>query len=76
MDFFEADVGISFEWDLGNRTKNFIKHGITVEEAESVFSEIEAIRALGEQVSPKVRTKIWDSGRHKRAEACVRVLHV
>jgi hypothetical protein len=34
--------------------KNFMKHGITQSEAESVFNQIEAIRILGEQASPKV----------------------
>lgn len=28
---------IEFEWDSGNKDKNFIKHGIAVEEAEEVF---------------------------------------
>ena len=28
---------ISFEWDRGNESKNFIKHGVTKEEAERVF---------------------------------------
>ena len=44
----------AFEWDLGNRTKNFTKHGISIREAESVFEEIEAIRVLGEQIDPEV----------------------
>lgn len=54
MDWIENQTHFSFEWDLGNRTKNFIKHGITVREAESVFEELDAIRVLGEQISPKV----------------------
>ena len=54
VDWIENQAFFAFEWDLGNRTKNFNKHGITVTEAESVFDQIEAIRALGEQVSPKV----------------------
>ena len=53
VDWMECQPYFAFEWDLGNRTKNFIKHEITIEEAESVFSQPEAIRALGEQVSPK-----------------------
>jgi uncharacterized DUF497 family protein len=28
---------ITFEWDEGNRDKNFIKHGVTTSEAEEVF---------------------------------------
>ncbi len=54
VDWIENQDYFSYEWDLGNRTKNFIKHGITIEEAESVFHQPEAIRVLGEQVSPKV----------------------
>lgn len=54
VDWIENQSSFAFEWDLGNRTKNFIKHGITLDEAESVFEQIEAIRVLGEQVSPKV----------------------
>ena len=47
IDWIETQNYFTFEWDLGNRTKNFIKHGITVKEAESVFKLIEAIRVLG-----------------------------
>jgi uncharacterized DUF497 family protein len=54
MDWIENQTHFAFDWDLGNRTKNFIKHEITVSEAESVFEQIEAIRILGEQVTPKV----------------------
>lgn len=54
VDWIENQSCFSFEWDLGNRTKNFMKHGITVQEAESVFEQVEAIRVLGEQTSPKV----------------------
>lgn len=54
MDWIETQSFFAFEWDLGNRTKNFIKHGISTEEAESVFEQVEAIRVLGEQTSPKV----------------------
>lgn len=53
IDWIENQPFFAFEWDLGNRTKNFVKHGITIEEAESVFEQIEAIRVLGEQISPK-----------------------
>jgi uncharacterized DUF497 family protein len=54
FDWMENQNSFAFEWDLGNRTKNIAKHGITISEAESVFEQIEAIRVLGEQVSPKV----------------------
>jgi uncharacterized DUF497 family protein len=51
---FENQSYFAFEWDLGNKTKNRLKHGISTAEAESVFLEVEAIRVLGEQVNPKV----------------------
>jgi uncharacterized DUF497 family protein len=54
IDWVENQVLISFEWDEGNKTKNFVKHGITIAEAESVFEQVEAIRVLGEQVQPRV----------------------
>lgn len=54
IDWIENQSNFAFEWDLGNLTKNLKKHGIAKEEAESVFEQIEAIRVLGEQVSPKV----------------------
>ena len=31
------------------------KHGVSIEEAESVFEQKEAIRVLGEQIEPPVR---------------------
>lgn len=54
VDWFESQDHFAFEWDLGNRTKNLVKHGISVKEAESVFNQVEAIPVLGEQVSPRV----------------------
>lgn len=54
VDWIENQTLFSFEWDNGNKTKNYIKHGITIKEAESVFEQPEAIRVLGEQVQPKV----------------------
>ena len=54
VDWIENQTQFAFDWDLGNRTKNVIKHEITIEEAESVFEQVEAIRMLGEQVSPEV----------------------
>ena len=50
----ENQTYFAFEWGLGNLTKNLRKHGITREEAESVFEQVEAIRVLGEQISPEV----------------------
>lgn len=54
ISWLENQSHFAFEWDFGNRTKNFIKHGITTQEAESVFEQVEAIRVLGEQISPKI----------------------
>jgi uncharacterized DUF497 family protein len=53
-DWIESQNVFDFDWDFGNRTKNYTKHGITVIEAESVFNQIEAIRVLGEQIEPRV----------------------
>lgn len=36
-------TGASFEWDDNNRYKNLIKHGVTEEEAESVFLDKQLI---------------------------------
>lgn len=44
-----------FEWDHGNRSKSHQKHKVTSEEIEEVFSIAEAVRALGEQISPVVQ---------------------
>lgn len=41
-----------FQWDEGNKTKNQEKHGITCEEAESIFKNKDKIRVLGLQTSP------------------------
>lgn len=53
IDWIENQGCFTFEWDLGNLAKNLKKHGISWEEAESVFEQQEAIRVLGEQSSPK-----------------------
>jgi len=42
----------SFEWDSGNSTKSFQKHGATCQEAEEVFSQREFV-PLGEQYQPR-----------------------
>ena len=41
----------SFEWDTGNATKSYQKHGVTCEEAEEVFTQRRFI-PLGEQCEP------------------------
>ena len=53
VDWVVTQGTFSFEWDSGNETKSFQKHGITRGDAESVFDQPEAIRALGEQVAPE-----------------------
>jgi uncharacterized DUF497 family protein len=67
----ESQPYVTFEWDLGNCTKNFIKHKITIEEAESVFNQPGAIRELGEQISPKV----WNTWSYLQSTACIRVFY-
>ena len=42
-----------FEWDKGNSTKNFDKHGVSIEEVESLFRSGLAL-PLGVQVAPLV----------------------
>lgn len=54
VDWFLEQEVFTFEWDEGNNTKSLEKHGITCEDAESVFDQLEAIRALGEQTTPRV----------------------
>ena len=54
IDWLEQQRSYSFEWDEGNSLKSLSKHGVSGDEAESVFSQMETVRALGEQVSPKV----------------------
>jgi len=54
IEWILSQTQFAFDWDEGNSTKNLEKHGISIEEAESVFNQPEAIRALGVQVSPKV----------------------
>ena len=54
IDWILSQTQFAFDWDTGNSTKNLKKHGITCEEAESVFDQPEAIRVLGVQVTPKV----------------------
>lgn len=33
----ELPEPIQFEWDEGNKNKNFIKHSVTIREAEEIF---------------------------------------
>ncbi len=54
VDWILTQGEFAFDWDEGNKTKSIEKHEITCGEAESVFQQVEAIRALGEQISPVV----------------------
>ena len=54
VEWLLSQENFQFEWDYGNRTKSQQKHKVTIEEIEEVFSMAEAIRALGEQLSPVV----------------------
>ena len=37
MDLIELPAPIEFEWDKGNREKNLNRHGVSIQECESVF---------------------------------------
>ncbi len=37
--YIEFSDPIAFEWDKGNREKNRIKHGVTIEECEEAFQD-------------------------------------
>ena len=50
-DWLFALQSFSFEWDAGNATKSFRKHGVRCREAEEVFLERHFI-PLGEQCQP------------------------
>lgn len=51
-DWLFAVQSFSFEWDAGNSTKNFQKHGVSCQEAEEVFLKKRFI-PLGEQYQPQ-----------------------
>ncbi|MBI4209382.1 MAG: BrnT family toxin [Deltaproteobacteria bacterium] len=42
-----------FQWDKGNSTKSIAKHGVSIEEVESIFSLKLAV-PIGRQISPTV----------------------
>jgi hypothetical protein len=54
IEWLEQQRSFTFEWDDGNSTKSLAKHAITIDEAESVFMQPEAIVVLGQQISPRV----------------------
>lgn len=39
----ELKKPLEFEWDAGNKTKSFTKHGITNQEAEEIFGNFNII---------------------------------
>lgn len=39
MPIFELFDPLAFEWDKGNREKNWTKHGVTTEECEEAFQD-------------------------------------
>ncbi|GAB3341731.1 hypothetical protein GCM10027299_56010 [Larkinella ripae] len=45
-------MGYQFEWDDGNRHKSVIKHGVTNEEAESVFADSGRVIRLSKRGTP------------------------
>lgn len=45
---------VEFEWDRGNRTKSQTKHGVTIDEVESLFRLKRAV-PLGVQIQPLVK---------------------
>jgi hypothetical protein len=49
-----APDAFSSEWDEGNASKSFQKHGITCAEAEQVFTERRFV-PLGQQFEPPIR---------------------
>jgi uncharacterized DUF497 family protein len=70
VEWLLSQDAFQFVWDVGNKTKSFDKHKVTLGEIEEVFEMNEAIRALGEQVSPEPDEPrfgilgITKSGRH------------
>lgn len=48
---FISKKDFSFDWDDGNKDKNFTKHGLNQHEAEDVFRDLYLVE-LGIQISP------------------------
>ena len=53
LEFLISQDNFVFEWDEGNLSKNKSKHGVVVDEIESVFED-ENMAVLGEQYQPVV----------------------
>ena len=51
--YFQSEY-FEFEWDRGNHSKSWIKHGVSPEEVESVF-DLKMAVPLGRQILPEVQ---------------------
>ena len=47
-----SQESFEFDWDSGNSTKSYVKHGIKVDAAEQVFRNRDFLVPLGIQISP------------------------
>ena len=52
LEYLLSQEQFVFEWDEGNSYKSEDKHGVTVDEIESCFYDLDLL-ALGEQISSK-----------------------
>lgn len=50
--YLQAEM-FEFEWDKGNSTKSGSKHGVAIDEVESVFATKRGV-PIGRQISPEV----------------------
>ena len=56
---------IAFQWDEGNINKNLIKHKVTIQEAEEVFSSQPFVTADDQSHSTDHETRYYGLGRTK-----------
>lgn len=49
---------MEFEWDSGNQIKSFLKHGITPQESEEIFSHTYVLRIDESHSNREVRFEI------------------
>ncbi|HSW88108.1 MAG TPA: BrnT family toxin [Candidatus Saccharimonadales bacterium] len=59
---------IKFEWDHGNKTKNWIKHKISVEETEESFYDSDAVVSDDENHSEKIEVRYILIGKTKKGK--------
>ena len=63
---------ISFEWDKGNQEKNWLKHHVSNQEAEEVFTHPEAVLIEDEKHSgAEKRYLIWGKTKAERFLAVI-----